>query len=423
MPLTVNEAGLALADPKAYADDRRLHESLALLRRESPVHPVAAPDYTPFWAITKHEDVLEIERNHERFLNAPRPLLGTAEFDELNRQRAEQGIALRTLIHMDDPDHRVIRAIGADWFRPRAMRALEPRVKELAKRYVDRMVDLGGECDFAQEVAVHFPLYVILSLLGLPESDFDRMLKLTQELFGGDDDEFQRGATNEEKLQVLLDFFAYFQELTESRRKNPTDDLASAIANAKVGSGGVMGGVGEPLNDFDTASYYVIIATAGHDTTSATISGGLRALIEHPGQLDRLRAKPELMPFAVDEMIRWVTPVKEFMRTATEDYELRGVTIREGDAVLLSYPSANRDEDVFDDPFGFDVGRDPNKHLAFGFGVHYCLGAALARIEVRAFFEELLPRLGSVELAGTPENTATTFVGGLKRLPIRYSLT
>jgi cytochrome P450 len=414
MTLSVDEAGRALADPKAYADEARLHEALALLRRESPVTWVDAPDYNPFWAITKHADVLEIERNHEIFLNAPRPLLGTAEFDELNRERAEQGIALRTLIHMDDPDHRVVRAIGADWFRPRAMRALEPRVRELAKRYVDRMVDFGGECDFARQVAVHFPLYVILSLLGLPESDFDRMLKLTQELFGGDDDELQRGQTNEEKLQVLLDFFAYFQGLTEERRKHPTDDLASAIANARID--------GEPLNDFDTASYYVIIATAGHDTTSATIAGGLQALIEHPEQRERLTNDPGLMPLAVDEMIRWVTPVKEFMRTATRDYDLRGVTIREGDAVLLSYPSANRDEDVFDDPFSFDVGRDPNKHLAFGFGVHYCLGAALARIEVRAFFEELLPRLRSIEFAGPAESIATTFVGGLKRLPVRYSL-
>ncbi|WP_084219517.1 cytochrome P450 [Spirillospora albida] len=414
MTLTVHEAGLALADPKAYADERRLHEALALLRERSPVHWVEAPGYNPFWAITKHEHVLEIERNHEIFLNAPRPLLATAELDQVNRERAEQGIALRTLIHMDDPDHRVVRAIGADWFRPRAMRALEPRVKELAKRYVDRMAGFGGECDFAQQVSVHFPLQVILSLLGLPESDFDRMLKLTQELFGGDDDEFQRGTSNEEKIQVLLDFFAYFQELTEARRKDPTDDLASAIANARVD--------GEPLNDFDTASYYVIVATAGHDTTSATIAGGLRALIENPGQLDRLKQDPGLMPFAVDEMIRWVTPVKEFMRTAVRDYDIGGVTIRKGESVLLSYPSANRDEDVFDDPFTFDVGRDPNRHLAFGFGVHYCLGAALARIEVRAFFEELLPRLRSIELAGTPEGIATTFVGGLKRLPVRYSL-
>ncbi|MUN35792.1 cytochrome P450 [Actinomadura litoris] len=414
MILTVDEAGRALADPACYADERRLHDALALLRRESPVHRVEAPGYNPFWAVTRHADIMEVEREHEVFLNAPRPLLATAEFDEINRQRQEQGIALRTLIHMDDPDHRVIRAIGADWFRPRAMRALEPRVRELARRYVDRMVEFGGECDFARQVAVHFPLYVILSLLGLPESDFDRMLKLTQELFGGDDDELQRGTTSEEKVEVLLDFFAYFQGLTEARRARPTDDLASAIANARVD--------GEPLNDFDTASYYVIVATAGHDTTSAVIAGGLHALVEHPDQLERLRAEPGLMPLAVDEMIRWVTPVKEFMRTAARDYELHGVTIPEGDSLLLSYPSANRDEDVFKDPFAFDVGRDPNKHLAFGFGVHYCLGAALARIEVRAFFEELVPRLGSIELAGTPESIATTFVGGLKRLPVRYSL-
>ncbi|TDD84426.1 cytochrome P450 [Actinomadura rubrisoli] len=414
MTLTVDEAGLTLADPRAYADDRRLHEALALLRRDSPVHRVEKPGYNPFWAVTRHADVMEVERDHALFLNAPRPMLATAEFDEINRQRQEQGVALRTLVHMDDPDHRVVRAIGADWFRPRAMRALEPRVRELARRYVDRMVELGGECDFAQQVAVHFPLQVILSLLGLPESDYDRMLKLTQELFGGDDDDFQRGTSSEEKVAVLLDFFAYFQKLTEARRENPTDDLASAIANATVD--------GAPLNDFDTASYYVIVATAGHDTTSATIAGGLQALIEHPDQLDRLRAEPGLMPLAVDEMIRWVTPVKEFMRTASRDCELGGVTIREGESVLLSYPSANRDEEVFGDPFRFDVGRDPNKHLAFGFGVHYCLGAALARIEVRAFFEELLPRLGSIELAGTPESVATTFVGGLKRLPVRYSL-
>ncbi|MEV5570262.1 cytochrome P450 [Spirillospora sp. NPDC052269] len=414
MTLTVGEAGRALATPSAYADDVRFHEALALLRRESPVHRVEVEGYNPFWAITRHADIMEVERRNDLFLNAPRPILGTAVFDRMNSARNDQGTAMRTLIHMDDPDHRVVRAIGADWFRPKAMRALEPRVRELARRYVDRLADLGGRCDFAQEVAVHFPLYVILSLLGLPESDFDRMLKLTQELFGGDDEERQRGTTPEEKLAVVLDFFAYFQQLTAARRANPTDDLASAIANARVD--------GEPLNDMDTGSYYVIIATAGHDTTSSTIAGGLHALITHPDQLERLRGDMSLMPLAVDEMIRWVTPVKEFMRTATTDYELRGVTIPKGDSLLLSYPSANRDEDVFDDPFRFDVGRDPNKHLAFGFGVHYCLGAVLARIEVRAFFEELLPRLETVELDGEPISTATTFVGGLKRLPIRFTL-
>ncbi|GLW64417.1 cytochrome P450 [Actinomadura rubrobrunea] len=415
MTPSVEEAGLALADPTAYADDDRLHAALTVLRRHAPVHWVEAPGYDPFWAVTRHADIMAIERDHTLFLNEPRPLLATSEQDEINRRRREQGIALRTLVHIDDPDHRVLRAIGADWFRPRAMRALEPRVRELARRYVDRMVELGGECDFVQQVAVHYPLYVILSLLGLPESDYGRMLKLTRELFGSSDTDLRRGATPEETIEVLLDFFAYFKEITEARRAHPTDDLASAIANARVD--------GEPLNDFDTASYYVIIATAGHDTTSSTIAGGLRALIEHPDQLDRLRADPGLMPTAVEEMIRWVTPVKEFMRTAAADCEVGGVRIREGEALLLSYPSANRDEAVFDDPFRFDVGRDPNKHLAFGFGVHYCLGAALARMEVRAFFEELIPRLKAVELAGEPENVATTFVGGPKRLPIRYEVT
>jgi cytochrome P450 len=414
MTLTVTEAGLALTDPEAYADEARLHQALALLRREAPVSWVEAPGFDPFWAVTRHADIMEIERNHTLFHNAPRPLLATSEMDALQRQREADGIGLRTLIHMDDPQHRVVRAIGADWFRPRAMRAMEERIAELARQYVERMADYGGECDFARDVAVHYPLYVILSLLGLPESDFPRLLALTQELFGGADEELRRGETPEELLATLLDFFAYFQDITSARRAIPTEDLASAIANARVD--------GEFLSDIDIASYYVIIATAGHDTTSSTISGGLHALIEHPGELARLRDDPALLPTAADEMIRWVTPVKEFMRTATADTEVGGVAIKQGEAVLLSYPSGNRDEEIFTDPFRFDAGRDPNKHLAFGFGVHYCLGAALARMETRALFAELLPRLESIELAGRAEWTATTFVGGLKHLPIRYSL-
>ncbi len=412
--MDVEQAGRMLAMPSSYRDESRLHEALTLLRREAPVTLVDAPGYNPFWAVTRHADIMTVERDNALFISEPRPLLATAELDAVRERQLVEGTALRTLVHMDDPDHRVIRAIGADWFRPKAMRALEPRIAELARRYVDRMAELGPTCDFVQQVAVHYPLYVILSLLGLPESDFDRMLLLTQELFGGDDEERRRGIAPEDRIASLLDFFAYFQELTAARRAEPTEDLASAIANAVVD--------GEPLSDLDTVSYYVIIATAGHDTTSSTISGGLHALIEHPGELARLRADPGLMPFAVDEMIRWVTPVKEFMRTATADTTLAGVPIARGESVLLSYPSANRDEAVFDDPFRFDVGRDPNKHLAFGFGVHYCLGAALARMEVRAFFAELLPRLSSIELAGRPEWVATTFVGGLKHLPITYAL-
>jgi cytochrome P450 len=414
MTLTLTEAGLTLTDPTAYTDESRLHEALGLLRRKAPIHRVEALGFNPFWAVTRHADIMEIERNNSLFHNAPRPVLQTAALDAMQRQRVADGVGLHTLIHMDDPQHRVVRAIGADWFRPRAMRAMQERVEELARNYVDRMADYDGECDFVTQVAVHYPLYVILSLLGLPESDYPRLLKLTQELFGSSDEELQRGTAPEDIMATMLDFFAYFQELTAARRAVPTEDLASAIANATVD--------GKPLSDYDAASYYVIIATAGHDTTSSTIAGGLHALLQHPGELARLRDDLSLLPTAVDEMIRWVTPVKQFMRTATADTRIGDVDIAQGDSLLLSYPSANRDEDVFEDPFRFDVGRDPNKHLAFGFGVHYCLGAALARMETRALFAELLPRLESVEPAGQPEWIATRFVGGLKHLPIRYHL-
>jgi cytochrome P450 len=412
---TVDDAAKVLADPSAYADDDRLHAALTHLRANNPVAWVDNRPYRPFWAITKHADIMAIERDNTLFISEPRPLLATAAADDLGKQQLEAGMGLRTLIHMDDPHHRKVRQIGADWFRPKAMRDLKVRVDELAKRYVDKMRDAGPECDFVTEIAVHFPLYVIMSLLGLPESDYGRMHALTQQMFGGDDDEYKRDSGSlEDQLAVLLDFFAYFTALTASRREQPTSDLASAIANGRVD--------GEPLSDVDTASYYVIVASAGHDTTKDAISGGLHALIENPGELDRLRNDPGLMGTAVEEMIRWSTPVKEFMRTATADTTVRGVDIAKGESVYLAYVSGNRDEEVFTDPFRFDVSRDPNKHVAFGYGVHFCLGAALARMEMSSLFSELIPRLDSIELAGAPVLSATTFVGGLKHLPIRYSL-
>jgi cytochrome P450 len=406
---TVDDAAKMFANPSAYADEATLHADLAHLRVNAPVSWVEVPEYAPFWAITKHADIMEIERANDIFTNSPRPVLVTREGDE-----QQAAIGIRTLIHTDDPLHRDLRAIGANWFRPKAMRALKDRADELAKRFVDRMVDEGPECDFVQQVAVNYPLYMIMTLLGVPESDFAFMLKLTQELFGSDDDEFKRGTSMEEQGMALLEMFQYFSELTASRRANPTDDLASTIANATL--------EGEPLSDIDTVSYYAIIAAAGHDTSSASISGGMHALLQNPDQLARLQNDMSLMPLAVEEMVRWTTPVKEFMRTAQQDYEIRGVHLAKGESVLLSYVSGNRDEDVFIDPFRFDVGRDPNKQIAFGYGVHFCLGAALARMEINSFFSELLPRLRSAELAGEPQHMATTFVGGLKHLPVRYTL-
>ena len=408
-------AARLLADPQAYTDEKRLHEALAHCRAHAPVSWVDVEGYRPFWAITKHSDIMDIERQNDLFTNFPRPLLAITEADDALLRDLEAGTGLRTLIHMDDPHHRDVRKIGADWFRPKVLKALKARCDELARIWVDKMAEKGPDLDFMTEIAVNYPLYIILSMLGLPDSDFPRMLKLTQEMFGGNDEEFQRGGDVQDMLAVLLDFFNYFSALTASRRETPTEDLASAIANAKIN--------GEPLSDMDTLSYYVIVASAGHDTTSAGIAGGMRALLEHPDQLARLKGDMSLMGTAVEEMIRWVVPVKEFMRTAAEDTEVRGVPIKKGEAVLLSYVSANRDKDVFKDPDKFDVGRDPNKHLSFGYGVHFCLGASLARMEMNSFFSELIPRIKSIELAGEPELMATTFVGGLKHLPIRVELT
>lgn len=408
--LTIESAGAMLADPRAYADEARMHAGLARLRAEAPVSLVDVPGYAPFWAITKHADIMEIERANDIFTNSPRPVLTTRQGDE-----EQAAIGIRTLIHMDDPEHRDFRAIGTEWFRPKAMRAMKARADELAKQFVDRMVAVGPECDFVQEVAVNYPLYMIMALLGVPEEDFPLILHWTQEMFGSDDPELQRGSSQQEKVTVLLDMFAYFTAVTASRRANPTDDLASAIANATI--------KGEPLSDIDTVSYYVIVAGAGHDTTSASIAGGMAALLEHPDQLARLQRDPSLMPLAVEEMIRWTTPVKEFMRTAQRDYEIRGVRIAAGESVLLSYMSGNRDEEIFDEPFRFDVGRDPNKHISFGYGVHFCLGAALARLEISSFFTELLSRLKFIEQVGPVEFMETIFVGGPKHLPIRYALT
>ena len=211
---TMDESAKALANPLAYADEPKLHAALAHLRANAPVSRVEVPNYRPFWAITKHADIMDIERDNVLFTNWPRPVLTTAEGDEL---QAAAGV--RTLIHLDDPQHRLVRAIGADWFRPRAMRALKVRVDELAKNYVDKMMTVGPECDFVQEVAVNYPLYVIMSMLGLPEEDFPRMLKYTQEMFGNDDPELQRGTTKEEQMASLLDMFAYFTAVTASRRK------------------------------------------------------------------------------------------------------------------------------------------------------------------------------------------------------------
>ena len=411
-PSTVEDASQVFTTPSAYADDEWSHAAWTLLRRNAPICRVEHPRFAPFWALTRHADVHEVSVHNDEFHNAPRSMLQSRTADRLE---AERGRFLRTLVNMDAPDHKAYRDITSAWFLPKSLAGLNARMADLARRSVDRMAELGAGCDFARDIAMQYPLQMILALLGLPESDYGRLLRLTQEMFGGADSSTKReGSPTEAAATVVADFFAYFGELTDQRRGSPQDDLASVIANARID--------GRLLEPLECVSYYVIVATAGHDTTASAMAGGLQALIEHPDQLNRLREDPNLLNTAVDEMIRWVTPVKQFMRTAAVPYELSGHRFEPGDDVLLSYPSANRDEAVFAEPFSFDVGRNPNKHLAFGFGAHFCLGAMLARMEMRSLFRELIGRVDDLALAGQPQLMRTLFVGGLKSLPIRYEV-
>jgi cytochrome P450 len=396
-----------------FADLDDWHREADELRSEGVVPRIdrSADDFPPFWAVLGLEEVLAVERQPALFTNEPLAVLGRRS--DIAAQEAS-GARIRSLVQMDAPDHPKYRRLTADWFKPSSLNRLQGRLDELSEEALARMEAADGSCDFSKDVAVWYPLAVILAILGLPEEDYPRMLKLTQELFGASDDDLGRGGT-QGLIETILDYFRYFGELTADRRAHPTEDLASLIANGRID--------GEPLPDLELMSYYVIIAAAGHDTTSSAMTGGLQALVQHPEQLRRLQQDPSLLPTAVDEMIRWVSPVRHFMRTARADTELAGTPIAEGDLVYLSYLAANRDPRVFEDPHAFDVGRaNADRHVAFGFGAHFCLGAQLARMEMRSLFRHLLPRLEWVEAAGPAASMRTTFVGGTKTLPIRYRL-
>jgi cytochrome P450 len=401
--------GAIFVDPAAYADPVSWHEKAAHIRAEAPILRVEVDGFPAFWAITTHADVLEIERHPETFTNAPLPVL-----TRLEGSFEAENPAVKTLIQMDGEDHRAHRAVVNDWFKPGSVKNLGAQIDHLAREAVDQMAALGSQCDFMSDVAVHFPLRVILALLGLAESDYPRMLRLTQELFGAEDPDIARVAEDESILEVVMEFLDYFAEVNADRQACPNDDLASVIANARID--------GNPLPDMDTFGYYLIIATAGHDTTSNVIGGALLALLDHPDQLALLQARPELISQAADEFVRFVAPVKHFLRTCTEQFTLRDVTFERGDRVLLSFASATRDETVFKDPHRLDVQRvSDSNHLGFGFGRHFCLGAHLARMEIRSFYAELLGRLQHIELAADPSWVRANFVQGPKSIPVAYA--
>jgi cytochrome P450 len=414
-----------LVNPAAYADESVL-EAYRELRASDPVHWTEPAGFRPFWSLTRHADIVAVSKQNERFVNRLRTYLAPIEAEEWTRSISGDSHLFRTLVDLDDPQHMKLRRLTHSWFLPPNLRKLEGEIAAIARAHVDAMQALGPELDFVNAVALWYPLRVIMKILGLPAEDEHRMLRMTQEIFGPQDPDVvarsrlitsatgnaPAGADPQVDLFALVqEFFQYFGAVTQDRRARPRDDLATVIATGEVD--------GEPIGPLEANSYYAIVATAGHDTTSSTASGGLLQLIRNPDQRRRLQAEPGLIGAAVEEMIRWVTPVKHFMRTASEDCEIGGKPIRAGDGLALFYWSGNRDEAVFANPDVFRVDRDPNPQTAFGNGVHLCLGLHLARMELRALFAELLPRIADIELAGEPRNTVANFVSGLKTLPVR----
>jgi cytochrome P450 len=418
------EIAASLIDPKAYGEWEQLNRNFTWARANMPLGRAENPGFDPFWAVTRHADILEVSRNNARFASAVRsPTLIDQVGSEIVKSVTPSGDGhlIRSLVQMDAPDHMKYRLLTQSWFMPKNLKTIEARIREIARNAVDAMLTMGGSCDFARDIAAFYPLRVVMNLLGVPEEDEPRMLMLTQQIFGPTDPELNRARAEITSPQqaidmlrfVIADFENYFSGITADRRKNPKEDIATIIATATVN--------GAPVPDREANGYYIIIATAGHDTTSASTCGAIMELAKNPALFERYRDGTADMAGLIEEAIRWTTPVQHFMRSATEDTELGGQKISKGDWLMLCYASGNRDEAVFDDPFTFNPDRTPNNQVAFGYGGHVCLGQHLARMEMRILMEELLPRLTSLELAGAPARVEATFVGGLKRLPIRFS--
>jgi len=414
--------GTDLLDPQRYATLGYPHEIWSRLRRESPVHWCEPLELVPFWAVTRHAHIHEISSQPEIFENGKGIVPATKEVAE-RIARGERGPfdMMQTIITMDPPKHRKYRKVASPYFTPQALNRIDAIVQASAKRLVNRLYESQrngeGTCDFVTEIAVAHPLRILASMLGVPEADEPTILRLTQQLFAGDDPEFARSeADRDEAFRALgIELLTFFMKIIGDRRSSPRSDLASLLANAKVD--------GAPMGDIETLGYYLIVFTAGHDTTRNSLAGGMLALIENPAEREKLRRDPAgRVADAVEEIVRWTTPVNYMMRTAARDYELAGTKIRAGDRLLLFYASANRDEEVFADPFSFEIERHPNPHLGFGTGEHFCLGSHLARRSQRALFGELVGRLEEVELAGPPQRLAASFVAGVKHLPMRYRL-
>jgi cytochrome P450 len=411
-------------NPATFADRTTIHELFRRLRQDYPLSVAEVPGYDPHWIVTKFDDVREITRQDELFHGGDRSktLISKAGEELVKHYTGGQSNIFRSLVQLDPPEHRAYRDVLAGVFMPGQVAKLTDSVRETARTFVDRMASYGTSCDFASDVAFRYPLKVVLDLIGVPREDHEKMLTLTQWLFDWADPDLKRpGADPTNPIEitetwniVYNTFKEYYDPIIADRRARPRDDLASLIANGKV--------FGSPMEERAMISYLIIASTAGHDTTSATTATGMWMMAEQPEILAQLKADLSLIPAFVEETIRWATPVQHFIRSATEDYEIKGRRIRKGDLLYISYLSANRDEDAIPDPFSFRLDRTPNKHVGFGYGGHICLGQHLARLEMKLFWENLLPRLEWVEKAGAFTMAQSEFVSGPKSMPINFRM-
>lgn len=404
---------LDIFSPHAYLDEPQVAQTCREMRAQGPVLWIEQDPYRPFWAVLSNEAIRTVERDNKTWLAAPRLTLVPRDIeDTIIAQWGVRTGPVRTLLDMDEPDHRKFRGLTQSWFNSRFLKSLDDRMTRLATEYVDKLEQLGGQCDFIEEIAIPYPLIMITSILGLPDSDAPLVLKLTQELFGAQDPDRQR--SGDYGQEVAMAFFGYLAGVVAERRADPREDLMSVVANATMD--------GAPLSDIDTLSYGMLLAAAGHDTTSSSVGVGMMQLARNPAEFEKLKANPDLVPLAAQEIFRWATPVRHFFRTAAHDTVLAGQEIKAGESVCLMYLSGNRDEAAFDAPEAFRVDRSPNRHVAFGYGAHHCLGRVLAEMEVEALLREIAKRVDTIALDGTPTWVKTNHTGGLKSLPIRYTM-
>ena len=393
------------------------HETFALLRREAPVHWYDWQEGQGFWCVTKHADLIAVHKDTQTFSSET----GATALEDLDE---EQLRVRKSMLDTDPPAHSRLRGLVSDPFTPRTVRTYEAALRELTEVVVDRALPLG-EFDFVEEIAKQLPIRVLARLLGVPEADTGKLIEWGDGCIGNTDPELTNvllGSPESEEYRLVpfrsptsLDIFEYGHWLADQRRDEPRDDLVSKLVHAEID--------GEKLTKQEFDTMFLILVVAGNETTRQAIAHGMLALMEHRDEWRRLEAEPRVLwRTGADEILRWATPVLHFRRTATRDVELRGQTIRAGDKVVVWYISANFDEEVFDDPLRFDVGRSPNRHVVFGGGgPHYCLGAHLAKLEVQVMFELLLPRIADVELTGPAERMRSNFTNAYKRMPVRVT--